>query len=725
MFGRSGAGARAISSYACPMLDSPRSDSSSSTSKASSRKPWTSRLGFGVKIGLASAAATIAALAVSFGLGLHFFQNAFIALSTQQQMSSLQSEASSLDAKLGLAIQILSAVASQEAEALTQSALHDPERARSILERRTLLRQNFPHGIYLTRPDGTLLFTSFSAEAANSKTHETQEAAIRSLVQSAAPKGISESKIFSLAPGRPGLAYAIALPSSKGHILYLAGAVDLLADSMAGPLSKKKFGETGYFYMLSTTDRTMAMHPNPDRILRLSAAPGQNKGLDHALSSRSLEVHETVNSTGTPMFAAFSTLKNAKLILAATYPKDEARAALDKTLRSMAFAIAALAFLGPVLAAYLSSMMLRPLKKLSGHLELVAGGSPEHWPQSPSDSPEIKSIGSSYNAMIDSLAAKEADRAEAHERLEGLNRELEQRVNERTKRLEDLNAELTETLARSEMMKTELVRSEKLAALGRLVAGIAHEVNTPIGNARLVSTALSERAKILSSKSSASSIKRSELEAFFGYLNDSTHSLELNLNNAAELIQSFKQVAADQTSARRRIFPLAEACGEFVATIEHAAKRKGIEIETDFQIAQGIIDSYPGSLVQILTILFSNAAMHAFGDHPDKPMAGTIGATPCISIQARTDEEHQCATLILLDNGQGIPPDVFPKIFDPFFTTKPGTGGTGLGLSIAHGLAVDILGGSLSAETWPWGTRFTLKFPMKSPFIPRDATQQL
>lgn len=439
------------------------------------------------------------------------------------------------------------------------------------------------------------------------------------------------------------------------------------------------------------------------------------------MASGALEVHETVNSTGTAMFAAFSTLKNAKLTLASTYPKDEASSAMDKTLRSMALAIAALAFLGPILAAYLSSIMLRPLKKLSGHLELVADGSPEHWPQSPSDSPEIKSIGSSYNAMIDSLAAKEADRAEAHERLEGLNRELEQRVHEHTKRLEDLNAELTKTLARSEMMKTELVRSEKLAALGRLVADIAHEVNTPIGNARLVSTALSERAKNLSSKSSGGSIKRSELDAFFAYVNDSSHSLELNLNIAADLIQSFKQVAADQTSARRRAFPLAEACGEFVAIIEQAAKRKRIEIDADFQIAKGFVDSYPGSLVQILTILFSNASMHAFGDHPDKPQTGTIGATPRVSIQARTDEENQCATIVFFDNGQGIPPDVFPKIFDPFFTTKPGSGGTGLGLSIAHGLAVEILGGSLSAETWPWGTRFTLKFPTKSPFLARDA----
>jgi signal transduction histidine kinase len=281
------------------------------------------------------------------------------------------------------------------------------------------------------------------------------------------------------------------------------------------------------------------------------------------------------------------------------------------------------------------------------------------------------------------------EQARAEEALRRLNEELEQRVRLRT-------AELARA-------GEELVQSEKLAALGRLVAGIAHELNTPIGNSLLVATALSESALELQ-QALAGGLRRSQLDAFLASTTESGLLLERSLQRAADLIASFKQVAVDQTSAQRRTFDLAEIVRENVMTLGPSLKRLPVTLVDD--VPDGIrMDSYPGPLGQVLANLVTNAVLHAFEGR----------AHGVVRIEARPAGDGAVA-LTVTDDGCGIPPENLRRVFDPFFTTRMGKGGSGLGLNIVHTLVTGVLGGRIEVRSEPGsGTRFDITLPCFAP----------
>jgi signal transduction histidine kinase len=284
-----------------------------------------------------------------------------------------------------------------------------------------------------------------------------------------------------------------------------------------------------------------------------------------------------------------------------------------------------------------------------------------------------------------------------------LNAELEQRVQERTRDLEAANTEARAANETLRLAQSELIRSEKLAALGKLVAGVAHELNTPIGNGLMAVSALKgERAEIEGKLQTGMS--RAELAGFLSHVEEGLLIAERNLARAAQLVQSFKQVAVDQASAQRRGFDLAEIIDEILLTLKPSLKRQPYLIESS--VPQGIVmDSYPGLIGQIITNLVNNAVLHAF----DGRDTGTvrIGATVT---------ESGSVLLSVADNGVGIPEANRDRIFEPFFTTKMGRGGTGLGLNIAHTAAREVLGGSMDFATETGvGTTFTILMPTVAP----------
>ena len=285
-----------------------------------------------------------------------------------------------------------------------------------------------------------------------------------------------------------------------------------------------------------------------------------------------------------------------------------------------------------------------------------------------------------------------------------LNETLEQRVVLRTDALTQSNLELNQTLATLQQAQNELVRSEKLAALGALVAGIAHELNTPIGNSVMAASTLEDHSNAMRKTVTEGNLRRSALEQFIGDTQTATDILIRNLRRASELISSFKQVAVDQASAQRREFNLAEAVSEILITLGPTLKKTPYQIDSN--IAPDIVlDSYPGALGQILVNLINNALLHAF----DGRQQGLI------SVQAFASEPGWI-DLTITDNGRGISEDNLPRIFDPFFTTKLGQGGSGLGLNIVHNLACGVLGGSIAvASQLDWGTRFSLSLPRVAP----------
>jgi PAS domain S-box-containing protein len=284
-----------------------------------------------------------------------------------------------------------------------------------------------------------------------------------------------------------------------------------------------------------------------------------------------------------------------------------------------------------------------------------------------------------------------------------LNANLEHRVEERTEELQKANKELAATLTTLNLAQEELVRSEKLAALGSLVAGIAHELNTPIGNSLMVASTLVDRTRSFS-QVYANGLKRSTLES---YIEDSAKAGDIlvrNLYRAADLVTSFKQVAVDQTSSQRRVFLLSEVASEIILTLSPTLKKTSVNVMQD--IPDSIrMDSYPGPLGQIINNLVNNALLHGF----DGRNSGTI----TISAQPIADDWVE---LSIKDDGVGIPAANMSRIFDPFFTTKLGAGGSGLGLNITHNLVTNLLGGRIQVQSEVGiGTSFIISLPTTAP----------
>jgi signal transduction histidine kinase len=258
-----------------------------------------------------------------------------------------------------------------------------------------------------------------------------------------------------------------------------------------------------------------------------------------------------------------------------------------------------------------------------------------------------------------------------------------------------------------------LIDAERLAALGGLVAGVAHEVNNPIGISLTVASSFSRRAELFEAElKSAAPMRRSRLEEFVRTSRDAAQQLVANLDRAGELIQSFKQVAVDRSHADRRQFSLAEATDQIIASLRPVLKRAPIALSVD--VPEGlVIDGYPGAYGQILTNLFLNAVNHAFADG----RAGSIS----ISARPRGSEDVE---IIFADNGAGMTPDVQRQAFDPFFTTRRNEGGTGLGLHIVYNLVTQQLGGRMVLDSRPGqGTTFRIIMPRAAKGGPATAGQ--
>jgi len=246
-----------------------------------------------------------------------------------------------------------------------------------------------------------------------------------------------------------------------------------------------------------------------------------------------------------------------------------------------------------------------------------------------------------------------------------------------------------------------LIDAERLAALGGLVAGVAHEVNNPIGISLTVASSFARRAEAFEAElKSGTGLRRSQLDEFVRTSRDAAQQLVGNLHRAGELIQSFKQVAVDRSHAERRLFNLSEATDQIIASLRPALKKAAIALSVEIP-ENLVIDGYPGSYGQILTNLFLNAANHAFPDG----RSGTI----TVSARPRGNDDVE---IIFADNGLGMTPDVQRQAFDPFFTTRRNEGGTGLGLHIVYNLVTQQLGGRMMLDSRPGqGTTFRIIMP--------------
>ncbi|MCS0584268.1 ATP-binding protein [Massilia pinisoli] len=250
--------------------------------------------------------------------------------------------------------------------------------------------------------------------------------------------------------------------------------------------------------------------------------------------------------------------------------------------------------------------------------------------------------------------------------------------------------------------QAQLAAREKLASLGSLVAGVAHELNTPIGNSLLMASTLQEKTDALADRFAHNALKKSDLETWIAAAREAGSLIVRSLNAAADLVNSFKQVSVDQASTQRRRFDLGQACHEIAATMMNQVRRAGHTLE--LRVPPGIaMDSYPGPFGQVVINFINNALLHAF-DAPGGRMVLT--ATPIDGGRVRIE---------FSDDGRGIAPEHLSRIFDPFFTTRMGQGGTGLGMNIAYNLVTTVLQGTIRVESRPdAGTAFILELPLRA-----------
>lgn len=252
--------------------------------------------------------------------------------------------------------------------------------------------------------------------------------------------------------------------------------------------------------------------------------------------------------------------------------------------------------------------------------------------------------------------------------------------------------------------QNSLIEAEKLAALGRLVAGVAHEVNNPVGISLTVASSLERKTATFASEVERGDLRRSRLNDFLQTSRDASSQLVANLNRAAELIQSFKQVAADRNYSDQRTFDLGDLTEQVVMSLRPGLRKHHLTLNVNCQ-PNLAMNSYPGPYGQVLTNLFLNSVAHAFPD----------GRPGTVDIQVR-EYGKDSVEVVFSDNGCGMSLDVRRRAFDPFFTTRRDQGGTGLGLHIVYSIVTTRLGGRLDLDSEPGkGTRIRMVLPRSAP----------
>jgi len=342
-----------------------------------------------------------------------------------------------------------------------------------------------------------------------------------------------------------------------------------------------------------------------------------------------------------------------------------------------------------VVARRLSGYFSKPLKALAdeseriGRLELT-------------DPVSVPSIWSEVDAVAQ---AQESMRM----RLYSATEQLEESVKVRTAELDNANHSLKAALDQQQTLQAELVESGKLAALGNLVAGVAHEMNTPLGNAVLAADTVSSKVEQFRQKS-ASGLRRSDLDLFIHEINEGAKLILGNVQRASAMVENFKQLAVDQASGLRRRFMLRDVLNEAVSAISPTLKRSPIKLHLELE-ATAELDSIPGPLSQVVINLISNAFVHGFPDQSrgDIWLESSMNGASEVVIKIR-------------DNGAGIPDENKHRIFEPFFTTRFGKGGSGLGLHIVHTIVTGVLGGRIAVSSQlGQGTIFSVTIPLIAP----------
>ncbi|WP_392344005.1 ATP-binding protein [Pseudoalteromonas prydzensis] len=313
---------------------------------------------------------------------------------------------------------------------------------------------------------------------------------------------------------------------------------------------------------------------------------------------------------------------------------------------------------------------------------------------------EINMLANSLNIMLTRTQNQIERHKNDKQEIKQLNQSLEEKVNQRTIALREANQELLTTLERMHQYQNQIVESEKMASLGQMVAGVAHEVNTPIGLGITSSTLLRDKLAEISQSFEQKTLTSSQLKRF---IDNGVENLDLiyrNLNRAAELVSSFKRVAVNQDGELNSIVNMHELISNVMLSMraDLLVKDPNVVIHCSSQL---MFETKVGPLQQVLQQLLSNSVIHGFRDNQNNKIEITV-------------ERNESSLIIdYYDNGIGVDKSIKKRIFDPFVTTKRGEGGSGLGMHLVYNLVTQALGGSVYFDDQSSkGTRFIITLPL-------------
>ncbi|WP_245429063.1 ATP-binding protein [Rhodoplanes elegans] len=402
-------------------------------------------------------------------------------------------------------------------------------------------------------------------------------------------------------------------------------------------------------------------------------------GLSERFAARTHLLRTVIDGNQASMISLIDTLQSEM-----RRREARAQAMLDRTLKAI-YRQVVLVAAGFLIAIMVGAMIVTrsirsPLKELMSAMHAIVAGHYGPVIRSTSEKDEIGAMARAVEVFRENAIAK--------------------RQAENDLRTAKDNAE--KALAELRAAQKSLIDAEKLAALGGLVAGVAHEVNNPVGISLTVASSLVRRSEVFAEEIAKGPLRRSRLDDFVAGTRDAARQLVGNLQRAGELIQSFKQVAVDRSHAELRDFDLREATEQIAASVRPVLRKAQLALV--IEVPDGIVmDSYPGSYGQVLTNLFLNSVAHGFPD----------GRTGTIEVRARQLGPGH-VEIVVADDGVGMTDDVRRRAFDPFFTTRRGRGGTGLGLHIIHSLVTQSLGGRLTLDTaLGHGTTFRMVLPRR------------
>lgn len=353
--------------------------------------------------------------------------------------------------------------------------------------------------------------------------------------------------------------------------------------------------------------------------------------------------------------------------------------------------------------------LMRPIDNLVESLQEVARDKDYSMRLPEASLHELERLSSSFNTMLERIQQHIRRQELAEQQASQLNTELERQVTQRTAALRDANQELLNTLEKLHQYQRQLVEAEKMSSLSDMVAGIAHEVNTPVGLAITSTSILQDKLDSMRAKFAERQITSQQFEDFLQATDENLQLISRNIKRTADLITRFGQLAMDQFAEDPREFELNSFVTDVVASLHNRfpqldAHRIEVECPTDVMIC-----SRPGPLTQILMQLVQNSLQHAFAERDNGLIHIQFEVIP-----AKLDDQSSQLKITYSDNGEGIPEQIGRRIFDPFVTSKRGLGATGLGLHLVYNLVNQLLDGHIEYETQlNAGTTFLIEFPLQ------------